>query len=62
MTKQERLEFVARNPGFEKSRMHGHLFKDLTEEDLERVKWLRMKYRSEACRWIAGKLREYKND
>ena len=58
-TKQERLEFVARNPGFEKSRMYGHLFKDLTDEDLEYVKWLRMKCQSEARRWISGKLLEY---
>jgi hypothetical protein len=57
-----RVEFVARNPGFERSRMYGHLFKGLTVEETRRVEWLRLKLKLEAQRWITSKLAEYKKD
>lgn len=61
MIKQKRLEFVAENPGFEKSKMYGHLFKNLTKQDLAKVEWLRLKRRSEAHKWVVNVLKKYQS-
>ena len=60
MTHQERLEWCAANPGFEKSRLYGHLFKSLTKEDLERIEWLRTKRRAESRHYVQRILNESK--